>query len=156
MSLHPVSLPSPPCFLSPLLSLGHGVVVPSAPAPLALGCCCCGRRRRRRQPAPPLPSRRADQQRHHGVPGRREPDGGGGDERPPQGPHHLLRAADGQGVPLLHQEHVTMHPITARFQIILNAFASSLCISCGLLMHACNKKIKMQGPGVEHRLQFFL
>ena len=137
MSLHPVSLPSPPCFLSPLLSLGHGVVVPSASAPLPLGCCCCcGRRRRRRQPAPPLPRRRADQQRHHGVPGRREPDGGGGDERPPQGPHHLLRAADGQGVPLLHQEHVTMHPITIiRFQIILNAFFASL-YTCSGLMHA--------------------
>jgi hypothetical protein len=132
MSLHPVSLASPP-FLSSFLR-PHGVV-PSAPPPLPLGRCCG--RRRRRQPAPPLP-RRADQQRYHGVPGRREPDGGGGDERPPQGPHHLLRAADGQGVPLLHQEHVTtMHPITVRFQIILNAFAS-LYTCCGL-MHACKK-----------------
>jgi hypothetical protein len=63
---------------------------------------------------PPLLPRRADHRRR----GRCEPLGGGGHEQSPQVRHHLFRAADGKGVSLLHQEHVSLrfHPTCCKMQ----------------------------------------
>jgi hypothetical protein len=104
MSLLPVFLLSPP-LPSPRL---HGAASATPPPPFR---------------RPPLFPRRADHRRR-GRHDRWEPLGGGGHEQSPQVRHHLFRAADGKGVSLLHQEHVSLrfHPTCCKMQILFFLF----------------------------------